>query len=257
MPGRRRAVADLRRRGGDHRSQRALPRRRRPDRRARVPDRRRPRARRPPTRRRAAAGPGTPTEPVDPPMRARRRRRLPDGRGAPGAGARGHARRRARAPRRPRGAAPARTTTTPTTARAAAMQRRERELLARFRAARAGTDEPVSESDAWRRRPTGRSSPSSSCCSCSRSFLAAAETAFTRMSRIRAHRARGGGRQAARAGWREMLERPGADAQRRAARWSSSSQLTSATLLGVLLEGVVGSARRRHRHRARRSSCSS
>ena len=71
--------------------------------------------------------------------------------------------------------------------------------------------------------------------------LAAAETAFTRMSRIRALSLEEEGRKGAHR-LALMLEQPGADAQRAAAARSSCAQLTSASLLGVLLEGSFGSA---------------
>ena len=73
---RRRGVADLRRRDRDHRPQPAVPRRHRAHRRAVVPDRRRPRARRPPARLRRT-GPGRAGRARRPTGGAGRRRAVP------------------------------------------------------------------------------------------------------------------------------------------------------------------------------------
>ena len=75
----------------DRRAQRALPRRERPDRRARVPDRRRAAARRAASPTRAGAGPGTAVRPERSADAARRRGRVPGGREPPGRRARSHA----------------------------------------------------------------------------------------------------------------------------------------------------------------------
>ena len=124
------------------------------------------------------------------------------------------------------------------------MQQRERELLARFREQEHGRGEPAGTpragSRSAERRPTGRSWPRSSVLFLFSIVLAAAETAFTRMSRIRALSLEEEGRKGAHR-LAIMLERPERTLNV-LLLLILVCQMTSASLLGILLEGAFGSA---------------
>ena len=132
---------------------------------------------------------------------------------------------------------------------AASMQRRERELLARFRQLERLKAGQMGGAD-WVILAVVVVLFVLSI------FFAAAETAFTRMSRIRAIALAEDGDKRARASSRRCSRRPEQTLNVGAAH-RPRRQLTAATLIGVLLEGTLGRARRGPRHRARRSSCSS